>query len=147
MLVSPASQEEVATELRRAFDIGTPTYAIGGGTSLDFGLPAKADGVGLSLDKLKQGGARVIQCTCTCRREGYDADNEFDQKLDALAEVARSIAREQQLPLIDLRKAFIEYWEEHNPDNKAVDILTYDGNHWNETGHAYVATQMLKKFE
>src|SRR5882724_5942584 len=59
------------------------------------------------IGKLQQGGARVIQCTCTCRIEGYNRDNAMDKKLDALAEVARAIAREKQLPLVDLRKAFI----------------------------------------
>jgi lysophospholipase L1-like esterase len=99
------------------------------------------------IDKLQQGGARVIQCTCTCRREGYDPEDELDKKLDALAEVARGIAQEKELPLVDLRQAFRDYWEKHNPENKAADILTYDGNHWNETGHAFVAEQLLKKFE
>jgi len=70
------------------------------------------------IGKLQQGGARVIQCTCTCRIEGYDPDNAMDKKLDALAEVARLIAMEKQLPLVDLRKAFIEYWKTNNPENK-----------------------------
>jgi lysophospholipase L1-like esterase len=61
--------------------------------------------------------------------------------------VARTIAREKKLPLNDLRKAFIEYWKKHNPDNKAKGFLTYDGNHWTEEGHKFVAEQMLKKFK
>jgi lysophospholipase L1-like esterase len=99
------------------------------------------------IDKLQKGGARVVQCTCTCRREGYDANDAFDKKLDALAETARALAQEKKLPLIDLRQAFLDYWKEHNPDNKPKGILTYDGNHWTETGHKYVAEQMLKKFK
>jgi len=99
------------------------------------------------IDKLQQGGASVIQCTCTCRIEGYDPNNAMDKKLDALAEVARLIAKEKQLPLVDLRKAFIDYWKTNNPENKPRGFLTYDGNHWTETGHQYVAEQMLKKFK
>jgi lysophospholipase L1-like esterase len=99
------------------------------------------------IGKLQKGGAQVVQCTCTCRREGYDPKDAMDKKLDALAAVARTIAKEKKLPLVDLRKAFIDYWKEHNPDNKAKGILTYDGNHWTETGHKYVAEQMLKKFQ
>src|SRR5262249_52779605 len=99
------------------------------------------------IDRLEKGGARVVQCTCTCRREGYDANDAFDKKLDALAETARTLAREKKLPLIDLRQAFLDYWKEHNPDNKPKGILTYDGNHWTEAGHKYVAEQMLKKFK
>src|SRR5688572_17959897 len=62
------------------------------------------------VDKLEAGGARVIQCTCTCRIEGYDPNNErgMDKKLDALAEVARKLAKERKLPLVDLRQAFID---------------------------------------
>ena len=99
------------------------------------------------IDRLQKGGSQVIQCTCTCRIEGYNPENDMDKKLDALAEVARGIARNKQLPLVDLRKAFIAYWKTHNPENKPKGFLTYDGNHWTETGHQYVAEQMLKKFK
>ncbi len=99
------------------------------------------------IGKLQKGGAKVVLCTCTCRIEGYSPTNAMDRKLDALADVARAIAREKSLPLNDLRKAFIDYWKEHNPDNKAKGFLTYDGNHWTEAGHKYVAEQMLKKFK
>jgi lysophospholipase L1-like esterase len=98
------------------------------------------------ISKLQQGGARVIQCTCTCRIEGYNPENAMDKKLDALAGVARAIATEKQLPLVDLRRAFIDYWKTNNPENKTKGFLTYDGNHWTETGHKYVSEQMLKKF-
>lgn len=99
------------------------------------------------IDRLQKGGAKVVLCSCTCRVEGYKADNPTDQKLDALADVARAITKEKKLPLIDLRKAFIDYWKKHNPDNKAKGFLTYDGNHWTEEGHRFVAAQMLKKFK
>jgi lysophospholipase L1-like esterase len=99
------------------------------------------------IDKLHKGGAQVVQCSCTCRREGYDPASTLDRKLDALAEVARTIAREKKLPLVDLRSAFIDYWKKHNAGNKPNGVLTYDGNHWNETGHKFVAEQMLKKFK
>src|SRR5262245_1266738 len=68
------------------------------------------------IGKLEKGGAQVIQCACTCRREGYNPQDALDKKLDALAEAARTIAREKKLPLVDLRKAFIEYWEKSNPE-------------------------------
>ena len=99
------------------------------------------------IEKLEKGGARVIQCTCTCRIEGYSPEDPMDRKLDALAEVARDIARERDLPLVDLRQAFREYWKKHNPENKPRGFLTYDGNHWTEAGHKYVAEQMLQKLE
>ena len=99
------------------------------------------------IGKLQKGGAQVIQCSCTCRIEGYAPENAMDQKLDALAEVARAIAKEKSLPLVDLRKAFREYWKANNPENKPRGFLTYDGNHWTEAGHKFVAEQMMKKFK
>ena len=99
------------------------------------------------IDRLQKGGAKVVLCSCTCRIEGYNLDNATDKKLDALADVARSIAKEKKLPLNDLRKAFIDYWKKHNPENKPRGFLTYDGNHWTEAGHKFVAEQMLKKFQ
>ena len=50
----PASQEEVAAIIRDAYEKTTPVYPIGGGTSLDFGLPAKEPGQGLSLGRLNR---------------------------------------------------------------------------------------------
>lgn len=99
------------------------------------------------IDKLQKGGARVVLCSCTCRVEGYDPENVTDKKLDALAAVARNIAREKKIPLNDLRKAFIGYWKKHNPTNKPKGFLTYDGNHWTEVGHKFVSERMLEKFE
>ena len=44
----------LASVVRQAFETNTPLYPIGGGTSLDFGLPAKAPGNGLSLAGLNR---------------------------------------------------------------------------------------------
>jgi glycolate oxidase FAD binding subunit len=52
--VTPETQADLASIVRGAFETGTPLYPIGGGTSLDFGLPAKAPGKGLSLAKLNR---------------------------------------------------------------------------------------------
>ena len=51
--VSPADPGELAGVVREAFESNSPLYPIGGGTSLEYGLPAKAPGTGLSLAKLK----------------------------------------------------------------------------------------------
>src|SRR3569623_1953396 len=47
--MTPAEQAEAAALVRQAYEDGTPLYPLGGGTALDFGLPAKLPGVGLSL--------------------------------------------------------------------------------------------------
>lgn len=50
--LTPATPAELAEAVRGAFETATPLYPVGGGTSLDFGLPAKAAGRSLSLSEL-----------------------------------------------------------------------------------------------
>ena len=44
----------VADAVRAAFEAGTAVYPMGGGTSLDYGLPARSPGVGLSVAGLNR---------------------------------------------------------------------------------------------
>jgi lysophospholipase L1-like esterase len=98
------------------------------------------------IDKLQAAGIQVVQCSLTSVGEKHDGTNKDDPKLDEFAEVERQIAASKQVPLNDLRKAFLNYWKKNNPDNKANGILTYDGNHFNQRGMDFVAEQMLSKF-
>ena len=97
-------------------------------------------------DKLKAAGIQAIQCTLTSVGEKHDGTNQHDAKMEEFAQIEREIAKSKDVPLNDLRKAFVAYWKEHNKDNQPSGILTYDGNHFNQTGHDFVAEQMLKKF-
>jgi lysophospholipase L1-like esterase len=99
------------------------------------------------IDKLQKEKIRVIQCTLTSVGEKHDGSNKDDPKLDEFAAVGREVAKAQGVPLNDLRKAFVDHWKKNNPDNKPSGILTYDGNHFNDAGHRFVAEQMLKKFK
>jgi lysophospholipase L1-like esterase len=99
------------------------------------------------INRLQKGGAQVVQCSLTSLGEKHDGSNRIDARLEELAEVARQVAKEQKIPLNDLRKAFVAHWKEHNKDNKPSGILTYDGNHFNQAGHEFVAEQMLKKLK
>ena len=98
------------------------------------------------IDKLQKADIQVIQCTLTSVGEKHDGTNKDDPKLDEFAVVEREVARAKGVPLNDLRKAFVEHWKKNNPDNKPNGILTYDGNHFNDAGHKFVADQMLMKF-
>jgi glycolate oxidase FAD binding subunit len=51
---SPALMDDVSMLVRDACALDTPIYPIGGGTSLDFGLPAKTPGIALSLAELNR---------------------------------------------------------------------------------------------
>jgi isoamyl acetate esterase len=99
------------------------------------------------IDKLQKENIQVIQCTLTSVGEKHDGANKDDPKLEEFAEVERQIAKAKNVPLNDLRKAFVAYWKANNPENKPTGILTYDGNHFNQKGMEFVAEQMLKKFK
>ena len=99
------------------------------------------------IDRLQKARIQVVQCTLTSVGEKHDGTNKDDPNLDAFAEVERQVARAKKVPLNDMRKAFIAHWKQHNPENKPSGILTYDGNHFNDAGHAFVAEQMLSKFK
>jgi lysophospholipase L1-like esterase len=99
------------------------------------------------VDKLQKANIQVVQCTLTSVGEKHDGTNKDDPKLEEFAEVERQVAQAKQVPLNDLRKAFVAHWRKNNPDNKPSGILTYDGNHFNDAGHQFVAEQMLKKFK
>jgi lysophospholipase L1-like esterase len=99
------------------------------------------------IDKLQKEKIQVIQCSLTSVGEKHDGTNKDDPKLDEFAAVQREVAKGKGVPLNDLRKAFVDHWKKNNPDNKPSGILTYDGNHFNDAGHQFVAEQMLKKFK
>jgi lysophospholipase L1-like esterase len=99
------------------------------------------------IDKLQAAGIQVVQCTLTSVGEKHDGTNMHDPKLEEFAEVQRQVARRKNVPLNDLRQAFVSHWKEHNTDNQPSGVLTYDGNHFNQAGHDFVAQQMLKKFK
>jgi acyl-CoA thioesterase-1 len=99
------------------------------------------------IDRLQQAKIQVVQCTLTSVGEKHDGTNKDDAKLEAFAAVERVVAKAKNVPLNDLRKAFVGYWKMHNPENKASGILTYDGNHFNDAGQQFVAAQMLKMFK
>ncbi|MDQ3623284.1 MAG: GDSL-type esterase/lipase family protein [Verrucomicrobiota bacterium] len=99
------------------------------------------------IGRLRTAGAQVVLCSLTSLGEKHDGTNRIDPKLEEFASVARTVAREQKVPLNDLRRAFVEHWKKNNPENKDRGILTYDGNHFNDAGHRFVAEQMLTKLQ
>ncbi len=90
----PASADELAHAVREAHADGTPIYPIGGGTSLDFGLPARESGLGLSLRGLK----RVIDYPARDMTITVEAGITIDV-------LAGTLARERQRLPLDLPNA------------------------------------------
>jgi lysophospholipase L1-like esterase len=70
--------------------------------------------------------------------------NEQDGDLNLYSEWIRSFAKKNDLPLVDLRKVFVEYDAANNPENKVSGILTTDRVHLNDIGNGLVAAEMKK---
>jgi lysophospholipase L1-like esterase len=96
------------------------------------------------IGKCTAAGAKVILCTPTVIGEKKAGANSLDAKLDEYAGISRKVATELKLPLCDLRKAFVDYIKDNNPEDKEKGILTSDRVHLNDAGNKFVADTMLK---
>ncbi len=96
------------------------------------------------ISRCTAAGATVVLCTPTVIGEKKGGANSLDEKLDQYSEISRGLAKELKLPLCDLRKAFVDYLKEHNPENVEKGILTSDRVHLNSDGNKFVAETMLK---
>ncbi|UHG89189.1 SGNH/GDSL hydrolase family protein [Spirosoma oryzicola] len=96
------------------------------------------------VKKLQAANARVVLCTPAAIGEKTDMSNQQDGDLNQYSQLIRDIAKKNNLPLVDLRKAFLDYNLKHNPDNKEKGILTTDRVHLNDAGNQFVAEQMQK---
>jgi lysophospholipase L1-like esterase len=114
----------------------------------------KTSGTGTDLDKyekfyvaiikkLQARKIRVAVCTPTVIGELKDKANPQDKDLDLYAEVVRRLAADYKCTLVDLRKAFTEYEQANNKDNRVSGLLTTDGVHLTASGNELVAQAMI----
>ena len=96
------------------------------------------------IKKLQAKNIKVLLCTPAAIGEKTDFSNELDGDLNKYASIIRSIAKNNNCPLIDLRKLFLDYNLANNKDNKESGILTSDRVHLNEAGNIAVAEAMYK---
>ena len=96
------------------------------------------------IKKLKANNISVVICTPAAIGEKTDFSNELDGDLNKYSEIIRTIAKNNNCPLIDLRKAFLTYNLTNNKENKESGILTTDRVHLNEKGNQFVAEEMYK---
>ena len=94
------------------------------------------------IDKLKAKGIKMILCTPAVIGEKTDFSNPQDGDMNQYSTIIRTIASKNGLPLVDLRKAFLNYDLINNPDNKDRGILTTDRVHLNAVGNQLVASKM-----
>lgn len=96
------------------------------------------------LKKLKDRNIKVILCTPAVIGEKNDFTNQQDGDLNSYSNIIRGLAQKNNLPLVDLRKIFLDYDLKNNPDNKDRGILTVDRVHLNPKGNQLVAEEMWK---
>ena len=96
------------------------------------------------IDKLKARNIKIILCTPASIGEKTDFSNPQDGDMNEYSNIIRRIAKRNELPIVDLRKAFHEYNLKNNPDNKDRGILTTDRVHLNAKGNQLVADEMWK---
>lgn len=94
------------------------------------------------LAKFKAQNIKVIVCTPAVIGERTDFSNQLDGDLNRYSNMIRGIAAKENLPLIDLRKTFLDYNLKNNPENKEQGILTTDRVHLNDAGNTLVAEAM-----
>lgn len=96
------------------------------------------------LDKLKAAGIKVIISTPSVIGEKTDFSNQQDGDLNQYSKIIRELATKNNLQLVDLRKAFLDYNLKNNPGNADRGILTTDRVHLNAQGNLLVAQEMWK---
>jgi len=96
------------------------------------------------IKKLKDRNIKVILCTAAVIGEKTDFSNQQDGDMNQYCNILRRIAANNNLPLVDLRKTFLDYNLKNNPDNKDRGILTTDRVHLNAKGNQLVADEMWK---
>lgn len=94
------------------------------------------------LKKLKEKNIKAVLCTPAVVGEKTDMSNPLDGDLNRYSNIIRDMARKNNLPLIDLRKKFLDFEKENNPENKEKEILTYDRVHMNARGNQFLADAM-----
>jgi lysophospholipase L1-like esterase len=115
------------------------------GTGTDYGKFGKFyDAV---VSKLEKNGAKVIVCTPAVIGERTDSSNELDGDLNLYSRWIREFSTKRSLPLVDLRKAFLDFNLVNNKENKDQGILTNDKVHLNAAGNALVAEEIWKALQ
>jgi isoamyl acetate esterase len=96
------------------------------------------------IKKLQQKNIKVVLATPAAIGEKTDFSNELDGDLNKYSNIIRTLAKNHNLPLIDLRQSFLEYNRKFNTENKEAGMLTSDRVHLNSKGNQLVAEEMWK---
>ena len=127
-------------------------YDYGTGTDIDL----YENGLRQIITDLKENEVELILCTPTVIGENkgeFTLVNQFkdietmeiiNNDLDDYSDVVRKLSKEFDTKLLDLRKIFMQYISENNPENKSKGVLTTDGVHLNNLGSKLIADEMIR---
>ncbi len=96
------------------------------------------------IKKLQEKNIKIIMCTPAVIGERTDFTNQLDGDLNKYSSILRELAQKNSIPLVNLRKAFLDYNIQFNTENKESGILTTDRVHLNEEGNKLVAEEMWR---
>ena len=96
------------------------------------------------IKKLEAAAIKMVLCTLTVIGEKSGYANELDADVEIYSEIVRKIAEKHDFPVVDLRKAFLNYNQLNNSGNHEYGSLTYDRVHLNNNGNQLVAEEMWK---
>jgi lysophospholipase L1-like esterase len=96
------------------------------------------------IKKIKAAGIKVIISTPAVIGERTDYSNQLDGDLNLYTNWIKGFAAKEELPVIDLRKLFLDYDLVNNKENKESGILTRDRVHLNTVGNELVAETFWK---
>ena len=96
------------------------------------------------IKKLQDKNIKIVMCTPAVIGERTDFTNQLDGDLNKYSNIIRALAQKNSIPLVDLRKAFLDYNIQFNTENKESGILTTDRVHLNEEGNKLVAEEMWR---
>jgi isoamyl acetate esterase len=96
------------------------------------------------IKKFQEKNIKVALCTPAAIGEKTDYSNELDGDLNRYSNIIRGLAKSNNIPLIDLRQAFLDYNKKFNTENKESGVLTTDRVHLNEKGNQLVAEEVWK---
>lgn len=97
------------------------------------------------VHQIQTANSQVVLCTPTVISEQINPDTPDYQRLEQYAEIVRQVAKDTNSELIDLRKLFIQYLRQNNPNNHAHGILTKDGVHMNDAGNTFIAQAVCRQ--
>jgi len=98
------------------------------------------------IDKIQTYNIELFLATPTLIGELKNLQNTQDFDLEMYAQIIRDLATTKNCKLIDLRKIFINYIQQHNTNNNLLGVLTTDKVHLNNQGNQLVAENFKSIF-